>query len=382
MRIPKLLVLSTLAAALWAGPAAAVDAPHDGSFATGSCDGCHKLHSGGGALTKWASNNLACSDCHATSEPAVPGNRFAMPWSDADQATPGTSGVHHKWGTAAVNATYGTVVPPTPMATYIDAGNLQCATCHDPHTNNKANAATRQVSIRTTDVLPLQGVAPSAGAGGTAPVLFLTVAPGTAATARGYRVVVTSASGSSFRIVISSDFGKTTPTWLKWNGTSWVAATGVTDATGSLMNYTTTYNLNDGTNTQVKFGGTLAATLEWKFYVSYPFLRVSNVADANGMCVQCHGNRNMSHTCVDGTACTADGVKVFSHPVGDALGANAALGDATPATMLDADGSAQAGGSDSNKTNDMVLGTGGVVGCLSCHAPHNTDSNSLTVDAR
>jgi predicted CXXCH cytochrome family protein len=34
-----------------------------------------------------------------------------------------------------------------------------------------------------------------------------------------------------------------------------------------------------------------------------------------------------------------------------------------------------------NATNDLVL-NGGVVGCTTCHAAHNADSNSLTVDAR
>jgi hypothetical protein len=33
-----------------------------------------------------------------------------------------------------------------------------------------------------------------------------------------------------------------------------------------------------------------------------------------------------------------------------------------------------------NPTNDFVM-RGGVVGCTTCHAVHNADSNSLTVDA-
>lgn len=385
MRIPKLLVLTALFAAGLARPALAADAPHDGSFTAGRCETCHKLHGGGGTLTAYSSNNLACIECHQVSASLgrVPGNAFGMPWVAADQAVPGVSGAHHNWGGAALNATYGTALPPAPMGNYIIGGNLECGTCHDPHPSSKANASTRHVSIRTTDQLPLTGVAPHGGAVGVNPQLFLTVATGTAATARGYQIVVTSFSGSSYRLVISNDAGKATPTWLKWNGTSWVAATGSTDASGTTMTTGTDYNLNDGANVKVRLTGTLASTMFWKFYVSYTFLRESNVADANGVCVHCHANRVMDHACVDGTtgtgACLPNGVNQFSHPV-----VGAAMGGASTvaaASMLDSDGSPQSAG-DSNLTNDMVLGAGSTVGCLTCHAPHNADSNSLSVDAR
>ena len=51
------------------------------------------------------------------------------------------------------------------------------------------------------------------------------------------------------------------------------------------------------------------------------------------------------------------------------------------ATPLDGNGADQgAAGADSNPTNDLPLDGSGNVQCLSCHAVHYADSNTLTVD--
>jgi hypothetical protein len=73
-----------------------------------------------------------------------------------------------------------------------------------------------------------------------------------------------------------------------------------------------------------------------------------------------------------------DGVRVFSHPVGDTLNANGL--DTDRAAILDVNGSAQGSG-DSNDTNNLNL-EGSVVRCTTCHAVHGADSNSQTVDVR
>jgi hypothetical protein len=71
-------------------------------------------------------------------------------------------------------------------------------------------------------------------------------------------------------------------------------------------------------------------------------------------------------------------VKVFSHPVGEQL---TRTYDRAPAAMLDSNGLAQATG-DGLATNDLTLGSDNTVRCLTCHSPHNADSNSLTEDLR
>lgn len=51
-----LAVISTLAPV----PALAIDAPHDGSFANGTCEACHMIHNAtGGTLINQTDNNTA-----------------------------------------------------------------------------------------------------------------------------------------------------------------------------------------------------------------------------------------------------------------------------------------------------------------------------------
>jgi hypothetical protein len=78
-----------------------------------------------------------------------------------------------------------------------------------------------------------------------------------------------------------------------------------------------------------------------------------------------------------------DGVKVFSHPSGPGVTLNANLQgyDRATSALLDASGVVQTTG-DGNSTNDLSLGSDSTVRCMTCHYPHNADSNSLTVDGR
>jgi hypothetical protein len=144
--------------------------------------------------------------------------------------------------------------------------------------------------------------------------------------------------------------------------------------------------LDDGV-TRVTFGGTqTAGAIYGTFYVSYPFLRASGAR----MCVSCHRDRDQRHYNVEGTGTvpgTGQGVVLattyFSHPVAETLNANGAGYDASSATsILDANGGYQGGtgawAPDGNKWNDLVVGSDGSVNCLTCHHPHNADSNSNT----
>lgn len=112
------------------------------------------------------------------------------------------------------------------------------------------------------------------------------------------------------------------------------------------------------------------------------FQRTSN--DLNQMCEDCHAYRVQAHTTIEGPG---DGIKVFSHPVGQTLNANGKGYDR--AAPLDVNGLAQSGarfatGAETptdNTTNNLVVeGTTNKVRCLSCHRVHYTDSNGFSVD--
>jgi hypothetical protein len=103
---------------------------------------------------------------------------------------------------------------------------------------------------------------------------------------------------------------------------------------------------------------------------------------ANEMCLVCHATWNQNHTDVEGPG---DGSTVFSHPVGQALNANAKGYDRS--APLDVNGVAQSGtrfmtGGESpdNVTNNLVMDSNGNIGCLTCHGVHYIDSNSLSID--
>jgi predicted CXXCH cytochrome family protein len=353
MRIQKFLA-AIFASAVLVGSPQAIDAPHDGSFSSGSCDSCHKLHaSTGGTLTGYNSNNDACITCHDTSKTLGAANQLGLPWSVTnDQAIPGVSGNHHNWQGAATAPQFGAVPPSNPdMLSRLVSGTIQCATCHDPHADDPSFAPNSAHAS-----LPL-GVAIDKTDGTGSGQLTL-VSMGASPTGSGYRLQISSPG----QFMYSRDFGKTIPTW-----------------TGP-FSYTLGTQFGIDSLTLVLSGAPAAGDF-WDFYVGYPRLRQTNVDDA--MCVQCHASRVMSHSVVG--ADSTDGTTVLSHPVGTgvALGANGGGYDLTPATMLDATGVAQSVGvGDGNKTNDLVFGSGNTMRCTTCHAPHGADSNSLTVDLR
>jgi predicted CXXCH cytochrome family protein len=352
MRLLRILAAAALVAV--AGIAQALDAPHDASLtSTGSCDSCHKLHSSsGGTLLGggYASNNDACIGCHNIG--VDPGNQLGLPWSVTDQASPGAGGQHHSWSGAAYQPAFGATAPAnTEMVDRIVSGNMQCATCHDPHADDRAFAPT---SFHSSIGIGVNTNNSAGSGGGQMRVDSIAIGANTA----GYRIRISGAG----QFQISHDYGTGLPTWNgPFSYTVGVATT------------------LDDPAVKVVFTGLPAVGDEWAFYVAYPRLRQTNVDDA--MCVQCHADRVQSHTVVG--AETTDGSRVMSHPVGAGvtMGVNGGGYDLTPATVLDATGVTQTAG-DGNKTNDFVFGSLDTVRCTTCHAPHNADSNSLTVDLR
>jgi hypothetical protein len=315
----------------------------------------------------------ACLSCHNR-----PGTGFGAPWVASDEAVPGTTGNSHGWSRAAVNPLYGANTQlGASDARLLVNGKLQCAVCHDPHTT----AVPVKSSSMHTSIPP--GVATAktgtfGGATGSAS-MTLTVTPG--APGIGFRLRLRTVSGGGGTFIVSHDYGWNPDSWLNWVGGVWVKGT----AAGPGRDFT------NGVDVPLDTGGAsvrwTAGAVEgdyWDFFIGYPFLRFTNVGDAS--CFECHKEQVMNHVRARGNdrSYLPNGVRKFSHPVGVGLNANGFGTDR--AVVLDADGTVGSSttdgqGSVKNATNDLVL-NGGVVGCTTCHAAHNADSNSLTVDAR
>lgn len=327
----------------------ATDPPHDLSQGY-TCLNCHSLHQGqGAAITTVAGNANLCLSCHVLKSAAVA-------WTTANQASPGSAGHSHRWDAPAISADHGATAPTNAaMLLRVTGGTIQCSTCHDQH----LNPATGRGSQRT-NVAVASPVTRTAGTGTGTMVLNQ---PAAAATAKGYLVRISAggATGTA-RFQISNDKGATL---YGWNGTAWAAGVATGQVTGASV------ALNDGTNVTVTFSGTFVLGDQWEFYVAYPMTRIPN-ANAE-LCEQCHASRVQTSVSVESGG---DGIKLFSHPIGESL---AHSYDRAPASILDANGALQTVG-DGLKTNNLNFDTTGKVRCLTCHGVHNVDSNSLTED--
>lgn len=332
--------------------ARAADAPHDESSATPiSCDSCHILHKATGAgLTNTAGNANLCASCHSARGPA-----FVMP--ESDQAVPGGSGTSHRFDTAAVNALYGASTPlNAAVASRIPGGNLQCSTCHDQHTGASSFKGRQRTSVPVGT--------PATRTGGAGSGTLVLNQPLAAANPKGYRVeVVTAGAAGSATFRVSNDNGIS---WFGWSG-AWGPGISAGQTTGTAV------ALNDGSNVTVTFAGTFVVGDRWNFYVSYPLLRMA--ADKSELCETCHTARVQTAASVE---TGGDGVKVFSHPIGETLSKSY---DRAPGAILDANGAPQSTG-DGLATNNLTLDSNNAVRCLTCHSPHHADSNSLTEDLR
>ncbi|HET9597439.1 MAG TPA: cytochrome c3 family protein [Anaeromyxobacteraceae bacterium] len=369
---PALTAALALAAAR---PARASDAPHDGSSGFG-CTDCHMLHNAkGSALTSTAANYTLCASCHTNPQ------RFGWPWATSDQATPGGGGDSHHWSALARTsdpgaAEHGAQTPAAAgMAQVLstNGGTLSCSVCHDQHSGASKVAAQGGAAMATQNVSPVT----KTSAAGTVAVASV----GATATPRGYLLRFSTATAYK----ISHDNGVS---WFFWNGTAWAAdATGT--GAGKAVVLSTPQPLTDAT-VLVTFTGAFAANDTFKFYVSYPFLRVeAAMTSANDLCESCHVQRVVSELNSEGVpgaplGAVTLGTTVFSHPVGEALNhAYDRKGASTQGAILDASGVPQATG-DGNRTNDLRLfgPSGDTVRCLSCHYPHQQPSNSLYVHQR
>lgn len=353
-----------LAAVLAAAPLAlrAADDPHGLSFNTG-CLQCHATHkAAGGSLTTTTSNESLCVSCHN-----LGGTAAAFPiehFRKADAVN--RLGASHAWNVPAMNATAGATTPTGTLAAHVPGGNIICSTCHDQHHGGDPAAIANGTAGAQRVTAPVRITGSGTGT-------IAVVSPVAAnATAKAYTLEIIEVAGSAgtAKFRLSNDGGNS---WFGFSGGVWTAyAAGNAQLTG------TNIALNDGTNVNVSFTGTFTLGDKYRFYVTYPFLRVGldsgdNVTGTK-FCRNCHADRAMNH---DGVR-TYDG-NMKSHPVGVALGANG--GGYDRVTPLDANGAVQGGGGvDANPTNDIALASDSTVQCLSCHGVHHADGNSSTVD--
>jgi hypothetical protein len=263
------------------------------------------------------------------------------------------------------------------MSRRIVDGKLECSTCHDQHAASRANLPNAQHTS-----IPA-GVAQAPTGGGAVATRLTLLAPNALANPKGYRVMIARYAAPNFEIVVSNNATSATPTWYFWNGTGWVVGNSTNNPTATLFTGSPTITLNDGSNVQVTLtGGVTAAGAYWDFFISYPFLRYTNVSDA--MCLDCHASRSQTFSDVrgaNGALPPNNGSTLYSHPVNQGLNANAKAYDR--AAPLDANGALQtdAVNRDALNTNNLTLDAN-QVRCTTCHAVHNADSNSLTEDAR
>lgn len=368
MRMHWLAKLGAVAVALSPVAArAAMVAPHDATFTDGNCVNCHNLYDA--TSVGGLDFSGGCNACHATRLTST----LSFPTADTE-AKPGVRGTHHSFSGYADNPAYGAAKPVNPLLVnrLVDGQRMQCAVCHDLHNDASSNAP---YALHT---VPVVGAAtlPNLNATATPGTERLTITtPGTIS--RGYRVKLVSATS----YIVSTVFGVNPVRWLNWSGTAWVA--GVENpAPAAARTFTpgvaALINPAEATGMSISISAAGVPGDQWDLLVAYPGLRSTMAGD--NLCLNCHGGMAMGFKRVAGndSAYPVNGTRMFSHPVGEALGANGLASDRTE--ILDATGATQAVG-DGNTTNDLVL-KDGVVRCTTCHAIHGADSNSMTTDVR
>lgn len=349
-RFTAILVSLSPAVVRAADPAA----PHDGSFTNGLCSNCHTLYdtSASGSLDFSA----GCNACHA----GISGSACKFP-SATDEAKPGVRGTQHSWSGYAENPAVGAVMPAAEghQRRLVD-GRLQCAVCHTVHqdADPEFNPNSRHTKVSVV-----------AGSAAT-----LTLAnPGTKP--RGYRIRIQTKNGTTGKFIFTKKGSTANPIWMNWISNRWVMGT----ETGEGRPYTanTPQVVEDGDDLRLNWSAAGDPGDKWDVLVSYPGLRLSVVDDF--LCTYCHKAMSMKSMQVagDDTNFLPNGSRMFSHPVGEGLGANGLGTDHDE--VLGVDGKPQTQSTDGNPTNHLNL-VGGVVRCTTCHAIHGADSNSLTAD--
>lgn len=386
----SILLSFGIAALAAAGMAYAMDPPHGQvpfNFLNPpvvSCTSCHIAHNAlGSALTTYQSQQNLCASCHSKST-----NLGLSTFVDSNQASPDVVGIHHRWDANATNTDHDAVAPNATsfpaMASRItnNGGKISCSVCHDQHDGATVTGGTGL----TQHVSGVQATLAGANNGQSVAVASPTMAaPNNAASPRGYLIqFVKGGALGTASYNLSHDGGYS---WFGWSGSAWVGVAGL--GTSPKVTATSGNETLDDPNVTVQVtltaGSGFVANDQFSFYISYPLLRYTN--DQSNLCLACHPSRGQSNACVEGgsttdgagKSCVADGTRTYSHPVNMQFGYNSTRTLAQG--LVKTDGTLQTTVNNSDSTS-IHVGTGNTVQCLSCHYPHNADSNSLTTEPR
>ena len=302
----------------------------------------------GSSLTSSALNATLCQSCHVST-----GIAAAKLLVNSMQAVPGTGGTSHSWSGPIVNATYGAEIPTNAGVILRIEGTL------------KGQAS--QNSINNTTVTYASGnYTTNALAGWT--IQFYTTAAG-------------SSNNKNLQRTVSSNTA-TTVTWspgLPQNPLiydRYIVVPSSAKLSCSICHA-------QHSQQQLPWDPISNAIYNAGVTNNRHMMRYKN--ELNQLCEDCHRSRVMNYADAKNET-LANGVKQFSHPVGDLLNSQGY----DYAAPRDANGGAQtnsvspllanrfAGNVDGNQENNIVLDVNGKVRCLSCHRMHYEDSNSLT----
>ena len=132
-RLAIMIMIILGIAVIGASHAYAVDPPHnDTSTDTWWCTKCHTLYGVGTALKTPKGNSARCLSCHTTT-----GMASNKPFTEADEAVPGTSGIYHRWDSGPGG--YITSSTPGGSTGYILSGIVYTWNDGDTVTNNLKN---------------------------------------------------------------------------------------------------------------------------------------------------------------------------------------------------------------------------------------------------
>lgn len=366
--------------------------PHNNYGGIG-CNACHTFTAPlGPNATKAATNYGLCtqSGCHSINTQS-----FYLPFDDPSFSNFST-GAFHRFNMSTSNPARGAGGPVgAAFKAEIQNGQIVCSTCHNQHSSGNVYSPgplAQAGRLHLSSPVKVNGT-------GTGTITYTT--PSSKPLPFSYLVEIVDVGGGvgTAKYRVSYNGGAT---WAGWNGTNWVAY--ITGSNGRLTGAGQALdNAQPAANVQITFSGNFVVGDRWKFYIGYPFLRaypdVGNNTTGRRFCRDCHSQRAQTHF-VGGNQW--DG-KPKSHPVGVPLNSNIdpnrnpAGYDRKP---LDVDGRKQGTYSTNpvvkirNSTNDLLLFQGitsmqvfgnissGDVQCMTCHAPHWTDSNSRTKDRR